>query len=59
MSQWQPTICRVAEANIDNKHITTKETESLQSKVMSVKHLFKNIPAGFSVNVMVFLEHFN
>ena len=36
-----------------------KKTESVQSKIMSIKHLWKNVPVGNSVNAMVFFEHFN
>ena len=46
-------------ANINNKHITMKETKSLQIKVIGIKHLWKNLPARNSVNGIVVLEHFN
>ena len=36
-----------------------KESDFVQSKIMSIKHLWKNILVGNSVNAMVFLEHFN
>ena len=36
-----------------------KESDSVQSKIMSIKHLCKNIPVGNSANAMVFLEDFN